>query len=149
MMPIENRNIAVVGGGRRCRALLQAIFSEEAAEKRPKILGVADIDEQAVGIKYAKQKGVFTTRAYHVLFSLKDLELVIDLTGDDRLLALIRAEKPPGVLLVDHDEAQSLLDYFRIKGQKSDILKRMRTTDGNRKSVEALFEAYRELGRYY
>jgi PAS domain S-box-containing protein len=141
MGPIENANIAAIGGGGRCKALLQAIFSAAVDEKRPAILGVADIDPQAAGLRFAKEKGIFTTPDYRDLFYLKDLDVIIDLTGDDRLLKRVRSEKPPGILLVDHDAAQSILDYFNIKRKKSEILKELRRADAPPR-IEALFEEF-------
>ena len=114
--------IGVIGGGSRCKALLEAIFSETDSEKRPQILGIADNNAQAVGLQYARDKGIFTTTDYRDLFSIEELELLLELTPDDSLKKNIQADKPPGVLLVDHYEALSILDYFRIKAKKIELL---------------------------
>jgi PAS domain S-box-containing protein len=139
---IENAGIAVIGGGRRCKELLQGIFGTDTDEKRPAVLGVADRDDQAAGLQFAKERGIFTSRDYRDLFPLRGLDLIIDLTGDDRLLEQIRNEKPPGPLLVDHDEAQSILDYFNIKRKKSEILQKIRSRGDKRQDTAALLEEF-------
>jgi len=53
---IANSKIALLGGGRRCKAFLQTILSEDFKEKRPEILGVADKNDRAVGLELAKKK---------------------------------------------------------------------------------------------
>jgi len=42
-----NSNIAIIGGGRFCKNLLELLFSEHFERQRPLILGVADKDDQA------------------------------------------------------------------------------------------------------
>ena len=83
-------NIAIVGGGRICKAILQTLSSENFGQKSFTILGVTDIDDQSMGLKYAKQLGIFTTNDYRRLFILKDLDSIIELTKDDDLSGNIR-----------------------------------------------------------
>ena len=116
---IENFRIGIIGGGRRCKALLESIFNVGDSEKRPQILGVADRNQEADGLRYARHKGLFTTADYRELFSIEDIDLILELTPDDSLREQIREAKPPGVLLADHHEARAILDYFRIKGKKT------------------------------
>lgn len=127
---IEGLKIGVIGGGRRCKALLMAIFTEPDVAKRPEILGVADNDAQAVGLQYAQSRGIFTTDDYRDLFSVDSLDLLLELTPDDGLKQRIQSEKPPGVLLVDHYEALALLDHFRIKAKKIELQDKLRTNKG-------------------
>jgi len=139
---IENFKLGIVGGGRRCKALLEAIFSEMETEKRPRILGVADNNPQAVGLQYARDKGIFTTNDYRDLFSFEELELLIELTPDDNLKQRIQADKPPGVLIVDHYKARIILDHFRIKAKKNDLLKKIRVNECDVQSTPELFKEF-------
>jgi len=140
---IEDVNIAIIGGGSRCRALLETLLLQTPDEKQPAILGVADKNEQAAGVMYARKKGIYTTNDFRELLSRKDLHLVIELTGDDSLRALIQDSKPSWVLLVDYEEARPLLDYFKIKGKKIEILERLRAhKDTGREFPELLEEFY-------
>ncbi len=142
---IENSKIAVVGGGKRCKALLEAIFAEENPEKRPEIVGAADLDYNAVGLECAREKSIFTTSDFKELLSIKDLDLVVELTGDDRLKKIIKEAKPPWVLVVDHYEARSVMDYFQVKAKKIEISKRIRGVKDDTEGVEDLFEEFYEF----
>ena len=75
---IEAFAIGILGGGQRCKALLEAVFSDETAEKRTRIVGVFDTDSEAVGMQYAREKGVFATTDYRDLFSIEELELLLE-----------------------------------------------------------------------
>ena len=72
-------NIAIVGGGNFCKRLLQLLFSAHFDDCRPSILGVADINRQAEGWIYAKEKGIPTTEDYRELYALKDLQILMEL----------------------------------------------------------------------
>ena len=139
---IEDFNIAIIGGGKRCKVLLQTLLREDSEGKQPSILGVADINDRAEGLVYAKQQGIYTTNDFRELFSLQDLNLVIELTEDDSLRAAIQDSKPPWILSVDHEDARPLLDYFKIKGEKNDLLKRLHQYNDGAKQFQELLEEF-------
>ena len=141
---IENSKLAVVGGGVRCKSLLKAIFTEKDPEKRPEIIGVADLDFDAVGLKFAREKSIFTTTDFKELLSIKELDLVVELTDDDGLKKSIQKIKPPWVLVFDHYEARSVMDYFQVKAKKIEISERIRNVKDDSKSAENLFEEFYE-----
>ncbi|MGD9009318.1 MAG: PAS domain S-box protein, partial [Desulfobacteraceae bacterium] len=140
---IEAFHIGIIGGGKRCKALLEAIFSEKEKDKRPEVLGVADSNAQAEGFLYAREKGIFTTTDYRELFSIEELELLLELTPDDSLKKNIMAHKPPGVLLVDHHEAMAILDYFRIRAKKNEIETRIPADQDQNRTAQLIEEFYR------
>ncbi|MFY9705090.1 MAG: PAS domain S-box protein [Desulfobacterales bacterium] len=142
MDKIEKQKIALLGGGQRCKAFLQVILSEDFDEKKPEILGVADNNERDAALQYAKDKGIFTTSDVKDLFSIKDLNLILQLTRDDNLRAMVQDTKPPWILLVDHLEAQSLVDYYLVKGKKNEILTKLRKTMDDSHAAEILFEEF-------
>jgi len=43
------------------------------------------------------------------------LDLIIELTGDNRVLEELKATKPKGVRLIDHFEAMSVWDFLQIE----------------------------------
>lgn len=137
----ESLHIGIIGGGKRCKALLEAFYSETDPDRRPAVLGVADSDAQAVGLQYAKNKGIYTTTDYRDLFDIEELEVLLELTPDDSLKQNIQAHKPPGVLLVDHYDALALLDHYRIKARKIDIDRQIAEADGNQR-IRELFDAF-------
>ncbi|MBW2004932.1 MAG: PAS domain-containing sensor histidine kinase [Deltaproteobacteria bacterium] len=113
---LNNSNIAVVGGGRVCKAMLKIVMGKNFHQKMA-ILGVADINERAEGLVYAKEKGIFITLNYRDLYNIEGLDLIIEVTGDDRLLEEIKSTKPTNVRLIDHLEAMSVWDFLQIEEQ--------------------------------
>ena len=53
---LHNSKVAIVGGGKVCKAILKIVFGKNFPRNIP-ILGVADIHDQAEGLVYAKKKG--------------------------------------------------------------------------------------------
>ncbi|MES0363360.1 MAG: PAS domain S-box protein [Desulfobacteria bacterium] len=112
-------NVAIVGGGRGCKAIMNMILDEKLHELRMKLMGVASIDTEAVGYLYAKEKGIYTTRNYHDLYNLKDLNMIIELTGREEIANDISATKPSQVRFMDHTAARLFWDVFQIEEKRS------------------------------
>jgi PAS domain S-box-containing protein len=136
------RNIAIIGGGRKCKALLELLLSPDSDHKTPAIKGVSDKNIQAVGIRFAKAHGIFTTTDFRELFSLKDLDLIIEMTKDDSLREILQNAKPPWVRLFDHHEARSIIDYFKTTAKKNELLKKVRRVNVDSEFFEGLFETF-------
>ena len=139
---IENLGVGIIGGGVRCKALLEAVFAEKNEEKRPRILAVADNNPNASGFQYARSLGIVTTTDYRDLFEIEGIEVLLELTTDDSLKRHMKAEKPPGVLVVDHYEAQSMLDALRIKAKKIEMMEKIDECGGDVNCTADLFETF-------
>ena len=139
---LENSNIAIVGGGRVCKAILEIILGENFVGQRLNIAGVADINDEAEGLVYARDKGIFTTLDYRDLYKNKKLNLIIELTGDNRVLEELKATKPAEVRLIDHFEAMSVWDFLQIEEErvriKRDLGKHLRKPE----KIESEFELF-------
>ena len=127
-------NVAIVGGGRGCKAIMDMILAEKLHELRMKLMGVASTDPEGVGYLYAKEKGIYTTRNYHDLYSLKDLNMIIELTGREEVANDISATKPRHVRLMDHAAARLFWDVFKIEEKRS--TERKHAEDALRKSEQ-------------
>lgn len=95
-------NVAIVGGGRSCKALLELLAGGTLKKVPMNIVGVADINKDAEGLSYAQKMGIFTTTDYKVFYGIKDLDLIIELTGDNKIREAIVRTKPPHMQLMDH-----------------------------------------------
>lgn len=142
--------VAIIGGGRVCKAILEIVLDPSFDSQKSSILGVADIDDQAVGLKYAKANGVFTTRDYKDLFQFEELDTIIELTGDNKLLQALKKKKPRGVRLIDHFGAMSLWDFLQIEAKRKKVkhelwsnISKTRKTDN-----EIYEEIEREFGHF-
>jgi len=135
-------NIAIVGGGNVCKEILQIIFSGDFSDQRPKIIGVADIDDQAEGLRYARDMGIFTTSDYQQFYAYKNLDLIIELTKDDRLRETIKKTKPAKVRFIDHYEAMAVWDFLQIEEESIKIRKELQKNGGDREKIQKLFEQF-------
>ena len=135
-------NIAIVGGGRFCKNLLELLFSEHFEEQRPSILGVADKDDQAEGLLYASRKGILTTRDYRELFELENLQTIMELTADDKLSVIINMTKPGEVRLIDHVEARTIWTALRVEAEKRKALKVLGRHKDSTHDINDLFEQF-------
>jgi PAS domain S-box-containing protein len=123
-------NVAIVGGGPGCKAIMDIIFAEKLSQLRMKLIGVACRNPKAVGYLYAKEKGIYTTTDYRDLFKLKDLHMIIEVTGSDEVEDEISRTKPPGVKLMDHVAALVFWDVFHIEEQR--IAERKRSAEASK-----------------
>jgi PAS domain S-box-containing protein len=138
---LHHSKVAIVGGGKVCKAILKIVFGKNFPQKAD-ILGVADIDEHAEGLEYARKKGIFTTLDYKDFYELEGLNLIIELTGDDRVLNLIKSTKPAHVRLIDHFEAMSVWDFLQIEEERQRIKKTLREYISEPEQIEKKFDLF-------
>lgn len=119
---LENAKIAIVGGGRFCEKLLRHLFSEHFAGRHPEVLGVADINPKAVGMVYAREKGIMTCGDYRELCRLEGLETIIEVTWDLDLARNIAKIKPAEVTLIDHQDSRFLWDLLKLETIREEAL---------------------------
>src|SRR5438309_12007842 len=78
--PAEPRvtHVAIIGAGAGGSALLTVL----APDPLVRIVGVAEINPKAPGLRLAKRYGIPVTRNFRDLVSSEEVELVIDVTGN-------------------------------------------------------------------
>jgi PAS domain S-box-containing protein len=145
---ILGSNIAIIGGGKICKAFLQLFQSKLFKDQRPSILGVADLDSQAEGILYAKKKGIFTTQDYRALYRLDNLQVLIELNENVRMTDLIRKTKPAKLKLIDHILARAMWSSLQLEKQKRKSLKELQQKKCGPEEIDILFAKYADrLGK--
>ena len=107
-------NIAVVGGGIRCKRLIQVIQRHAFQEIDPKVVAVADLDEDAPGYVKAKSNGLFVTHDYNDFFKRDDIDLIIELTGNMDIYNDILSKKKKTVRAIANRTAQLFWEISRI-----------------------------------
>lgn len=120
---LQDTNIAIIGGGHFCKIFLQFLIAEELGFQRPTILGVADKNEDAGGMVFARGKGIFTTTDYRDLYRFENLEILIELTNSTRLVDDIKKNKPAAVRLIDHIDIRSVWSVLQIRREKVKTLR--------------------------
>ncbi|UCD87459.1 MAG: PAS domain-containing protein, partial [Desulfobacterales bacterium] len=118
MRQSETINVGIVGGGRGCKAVMEMILTEKLKRLRMKVIGVADHNQDAIGYRYAQGRGIYTTADYRDLYNLKDLHMIIELTGRDKIANEIPQTKPEHVRFMDHVAARLFWDIFQIEEER-------------------------------
>ncbi len=133
-------NVAIVGGGPGCKAIMDMILVERLSQLRMKLIGVACTNPKAVGYLYAQEKGIFTTRNHHDLYELEDLNIIIEVTGRHEIADEISRTKPNHVRMIGDVAARLFWDIFQVEEER--IAERKR-------SEEAIRVAYAELNQIF
>jgi two-component system NtrC family sensor kinase len=137
----EGPNIAIIGGGTRCRALLEMLAAERFKHLKAKIVAVADINPEAPGFLLAKEQGIYTTADYHDLSKLDNLDLIIELTGKEELLKEVIKNKPPQAQVLDYTISRLISDMVTFKGEYK---ARERDLSLSQSMINTLFAGMRE-----
>jgi PAS domain S-box-containing protein len=128
-------NAAIVGGGRGCVSIMQMVEEGTLQDFPMRILGVADINSEAPGIRRARELGVpIVTLEYHNLYKIPDLDLIIELTGIRALTDEIEKTRPPNVHIIDHVVAEL---FWKLHQAQQSVIE-------HRTEMEKRVEAERE-----
>nr|MCU0604617.1 GAF domain-containing protein [Desulfobacterales bacterium] len=130
--------IAIVGGGRACKAFLEFLTDAVFADQRPEILGVADINQDADGIRYAASIGIPTYADYTEFFRFKHLETLLELTDSNAIIETIRETKPAELRLIDHFEARAIRDFLHVEKVRIESFRELAGIKRNPVAVVAL-----------
>jgi PAS domain S-box-containing protein len=135
-------NVAFVGGGKACYDLLKLLDKARLSRLKMKILGVADVDPRSPGLVYAKKQNLFTTNNFQDLYSLKELNLLIELTGSSKARESILRTKPAGISIVDYRGARFLWDLIQMEIEKTEIeKKRQEHEEKERKYTQIILDS--------
>jgi PAS domain S-box-containing protein len=113
--------VAIIGGGQACADLLALLGQARLGRLNLEILGVADPDPEAPGIRQARQLGIFTTPDFIQLYQLPGLNLIIELTGSTRVRERMIRTKPLEVSSIDHRGARLLWDLIQLEADKVEL----------------------------
>jgi PAS domain S-box-containing protein len=111
---------AIVGGGKGCETVLRMVQEDTLGRFRMEILGVAEVQEDAPGVRYAREQGVpLITTDYRELFDIPDLDLVVELTGLVSVRDELERSRPRNVTLIDHVGARL---FWQLHRAEEDII---------------------------
>ena len=134
--------MAIVGGGPGCKALMEMIFAKKLSQLRMRLVGVACTNQNAVGYRYAKEMGVFTTSDYKDLYEQPNLDMIIEVTGRQEIANEIFRTKPEHVRLMGNVAARLFWDVFQIEEDR--IAERRKAENALQESTRRLKIAYEQ-----
>jgi PAS domain S-box-containing protein len=135
-------SVAIVGGGPGCKAIMEMIFAKKLSQLRMRLIGVACTNQDSVGYRYAKEKGIYTTSDYRDLYGLSNLDMIIEVTGGQAIANEIARTKPEHVRLMGNVAARLFWDVFQIEERM--IADRERAEKELQKSAHRLQIAYEQ-----
>jgi len=128
-------NIAVVGGGSRCKRLIEVIAQHEFQEIDPRVVAVADLKDDSPGFIKAKDSGLFVTHDYNDFFKRDDIDLIIELTGNMDIYNDILSKKKKTVRAIANRTAQLFWEISRISALQKKTSQELQETRARYKSV--------------
>jgi len=114
-------NVAIVGGGPGSEAVMKLIMADTFSELSMNIVGVAIRNSEALATRCAHELGLYLTKEYKDLYEIKDLDLIIELTGSDEVLEDILKTRHPRVKVMDHVSARLFWDFMQIEEKYRDL----------------------------
>lgn len=111
----KTMKIAIIGGGKRCKAFLEMFDARRFPKLCAEIVAVADPNPDAVGIRLAREKQIRTTSDYKDFYGIGNLDLVIELTGKEELLRDFQKNKPPRVRVLESAISRLFGDILRLR----------------------------------
>ncbi len=88
--------VAILGGGRGGRALLE-IFAQDPLAR---IVGLGETKPRTLGTKLARKLGVPVTQDYREILNMKEVDLIIDVTGSPEVERALQKIRKPSVAII-------------------------------------------------
>jgi len=109
---VEVIRIGIIGGGKACQDVLAQALKSNSTRSRMQIIGVADPDPEALGVVMAQRMGIPTYKdCLPILEAAPDL--ILELTGNNKVRELLRQRKPDQTQIIDHVQSRLLWELFK------------------------------------
>ncbi|MBU1195940.1 MAG: PAS domain S-box protein [Proteobacteria bacterium] len=141
---LKGLNIAVIGGNKPCRQILEVLLSPEMKELNYKILVVSDTYAQADGVQYAKSHGIPTTSDYEDVCTIFGIDIILKFKNDAILGCILEKVNTERVSILDLDEyrAMSFLNYITAEQEKIRIKRKIIQQHMDRGEIVELFDRF-------
>ena len=117
--------VGVVAKGSRCLSIMRMLDSVRPSRIRMKLMCLAPIVKSAACYKYAGEMGIQIFDDYRELLYQKSLDLILEMTGDPKILADLVTGKPSSVGILDRQASMLVFDMVgldeRVAEKESEI----------------------------
>ena len=113
--------VAIVGGGRECVELL-SVIQGDADLLGIEVVGVADPDENAPGLRKARELGIrLVVSDFHEIFREEyvAIDLVVELTGRPEIEDEVVVSLPPGAHFIGHYASRFFRNLFALSEERN------------------------------
>lgn len=139
----------IVGGGKGCCAIIELAKGPFLKELTLEIECVVDIDPNAAGMECARSNDILTTTNMQEALRIPSLELIIELTGNDKVLDEIYSVIPRGVKLIDHTFAHIFWDLVNAQEERRKQLEELTSleqkVERERHFLQSVFDTLPDL----
>lgn len=105
--------VGAITRGNRCLSIMRMIDSIKPTRLRLKLVGVAPTTKSVACLKFAGELGIPVFDSYRDLLQMECLDLILELSGDDTIMADVVARKPPSVGVLDSQASMLFFDIAR------------------------------------
>jgi len=146
---LKGLKLAIIGGNSPCKQILETLLSPGLKELDLKVLVVADTLTRVEGIKYAREKGVFTTTDYEEVCKLSGIDVILKLKNDEILSCILDKVNTEHVSIIDLDayRATSFLNYLKAEEEKIKIKRKIGLDKIDRREIAQLVDQFAAIIR--
>jgi len=130
----KNLNIALIGNRHKCLVLLDRFEKRVVEIVHARVVAIVDTEDDASSETHAEDRGALVTRDLREVLSRKDIDLVVNLSGDKGISERVLQEKGKRALFLDDGAAQLLEEMAVTDG----LLEKAR---GELARMKTLYEA--------
>jgi PAS domain S-box-containing protein len=113
-------NVGVVAEGARCISIMRDLRSIRPSHLRFRLVAMAPLSKSAAINKYAGETGIELLEHPKDLLNIEYLDLILELTGDQNILAQLNAHRPSTVGVLDKHTALLFFDVANLYDQMSE-----------------------------
>jgi two-component system NtrC family sensor kinase len=110
-------NVGVVARGARSMTIMQTLNSFKPSSMRMKLVAIAAVTKSAACYKYAGEMDIEIVDDYMDLLSIENLDLILELTGDQQILNSLVQHKPPSIGILDSQASRLFFDELNLYEQ--------------------------------
>lgn len=103
--------VGIVGAGKGGTSVLRAVLGLADVE----VVGVADVNENAPGIRVARESGIRTYSDCLELLRHEQVDAVIEATGNPNVQEMLYANKSAGTIVIDSHASQLMMAIVEAK----------------------------------
>jgi PAS domain-containing protein len=120
--PRKKMNAIILCGGAITKAEIETVFTGALQRVGLVIVGAYYGRSHSHCCQLARKAGITTTREIGELLTLRNVDMIIDFTGDEELIKRVCESKPPHARLMDHVSSRILLYALRSGDKQIDFL---------------------------